>query len=353
MQHLYIHIPFCESKCNYCAFTSLSKKYEKEYFKALMKDLKFYFRFLNIKKQSIKTLFIGGGTPSIVDAKFYEEIFKFLNCFLNDKCEITSEANPNSSNEFWLKEMKNFGVNRLSFGAQSFNEKKLKFLGRNHGQKSIYDSINNAFKLGFKNINLDLIYDTKLDDKKMLNYEISHLKSIKNLIKHISAYNISIEKNTAFANKEHFKKNAYLLMKYFINSIKELGFKQYEISNFGKICKHNLAYWQGKEYLACGLSSVSFYKKQRFYTHKTLKEYIQNPIFRSVEKLDDKSLNLEHLFLGLRSVVGINSNKISQEQREKAFFLSRAKKLVYNERKKKFFNPNYLLSDELALFLQE
>lgn len=351
--HLYIHIPFCESKCNYCAFTSLAKKdYEKNYLEALLKDLQFHFEKLQISK--ISTLFIGGGTPSSINAKNYEKIFTFLSPFLTHTLELSSEANPNSADFTWLKEMKNFGINRISFGAQSFHPKKLKFLGRIHDQKMIFKTIENANKAGFKNINLDLIYDTKMDDKKMLEFELLNLEKIKSLITHLSAYNLTIEEKTAFAKKEHFKKNAPRLMKFFIEKIKELGFSQYEISNFAKnkdyICKHNLAYWQAKEYLGCGLSAVSFYNKSvRFYTAKNLKDYIKNPIFREQENLNKKDLNLEHLFLGLRSIVGIDEKKLDDEQKQKANLLLKENKLSYKN--KRYFNNNFLLSDELALYL--
>jgi len=325
------------------------KDYEKAYFQALNEDLKFHIQDLNIPKHSIKTLFIGGGTPSIISAKFYEELFSFLQPYLKQNSENTIEANPGSTTKSWLKAMFDFKINRISFGAQSFNEEKLKFLGRIHKQKEILQSLELAHKIGFKNINIDMIYDTKYDDKKMLDFELLNLNKIKNLLTHISAYNLSIEANTAFAKKIHFKKNAPRLMTYFINNIENLGFKQYEISNFGKICKHNLAYWQGKPYLACGLSGVGFYNKQRFYTVKDLKTYIQNPTFRKTEKLSSKDLNLEHLFLGLRSCVGVNIKKLSSEQIKKANFLVKNKKLIF--KKNKFYNTNYLISDEIALFL--
>lgn len=349
---LYLHIPFCESKCNYCAFTSLAKKdYEKAYLEALLKDLQFHFEELQISK--IKTLFIGGGTPSSINAKNYEKIFKFLNPFLMHNTEFSCEANPNSADFNWLKEMKNFGVNRISFGAQSFHPKKLNFLGRIHNQEMIFKAIENANKVGFKNINLDLIYDTKMDDKKMLEFELLNLEKIKALITHLSAYNLSIEEKTAFAKKEHFKKNAPRLMKFFIEKIKELGFFQYEISNFAKnktyICKHNLNYWKAQEYLGCGLSAVSFYKNMRFYTVKNLKSYIKNPCFRKIEYLSPKDLNLEHLFLGLRSVVGIDKKKLDDGQKQKANLLLKENKLSYKN--KRYFNNNFLLSDELALYL--
>lgn len=119
-------------------------------------------------------------------------------------------------------------------------------------------------------------------------------------------------------------------MKFFIKQLLELNFFQYEISNFSKtkaqICKHNLAYWQGKNYLACGLSAVGFYENKRFYTAKNLKNYIENPTFRSIEQLSSKDLNLEHLFLGLRSIVGIDETKLNQWQKDKINILLKEKK---------------------------
>ncbi|ECL2469516.1 radical SAM family heme chaperone HemW [Campylobacter coli] len=352
--HFYIHIPFCESKCNYCAFTSLKKNdYEKAYFKALKEDIVFQLKQFNIQSNQIKTLFIGGGTPSCVNAYNYEDIFKILYPLLDKNVEISCEANPNSATLNWLKNMKNLGVNRISFGVQSFHPKKLHFLGRIHNQEMIFKALENVNKLGFKKINLDLIYDTKLDDKKMLEFELEQLKQIKNLITHLSAYNLTIEPLSAFAKKEHFKKNAPYLMKFFIQELQNLGFLQYEISNFAKnnaqICKHNLAYWKGLDYLGCGLSAVSCYKNERFYTAKNLKSYLQNPIFRDVEKLNQEDLNLEHLFLGLRSIVGIKECKLSKIQKEKANLLVREKKLKFE--KGRYYNLNFLISDELALYL--
>ncbi|MBX2079389.1 coproporphyrinogen III oxidase family protein [Campylobacter peloridis] len=346
--HLYIHIPFCESKCFYCSFTSLKKKdFEKDYLNALMQDIKHQLNFFKVDKNSFKSIFIGGGTPSLMDISFYETIFTFLQDYIKDNSEISIEANPSSSNLSWLKGMKDLGVNRISYGVQSFNEHKLKFLGRNHDQKSIFMSIENAKKAGFDNINLDLIYDTKLDNTKMLDYELLNLALLN--ISHVSAYNLTIEEKTRFAKKFHFKKNAPRLAKYFIKGIENLGYKQYEISNFGQICKHNLAYWQGKDYIGCGLSAVGFLKKQRFYTKKNLKDYIANPCFREVENLNLKDLHLEHIFLGLRSIVGVDETKLEPLEKEKALFLSKKGKLVYKNGI--FYNTNYLLSDELALYI--
>ena len=140
-------------------------------------------------------------------------------------------------------------------------------------------------------------------------------------------------------------------MRHFVRGTENLGFTQYEVSNFGRICQHNLSYWQGEKYLGCGFGAVSFYDNARFYTHKSLKRYINEPNFRGVEHLSQKDLLLEHLFLGFRSCVGIDERKLNPAQRQKAQILVQSKKLIYRD--KRFFNPNFMLSDELALFLSE
>lgn len=348
--HLYLHIPFCESKCFYCSFTSLKQKNHTDaYFKALLLDLKFQIQHFELEKKSLKTIFIGGGTPSVVKAHFYEAIFKYLQPFLANEVEITSEANPSSSDKNWLKTMKDFGLNRISFGAQSFHEKKLAFLGRIHKADEIYKSVQNAKELGFSNINLDMIYDTKLDDTKMLDFELKHLDMLKKYLNHISAYHLSIEPHSAFKDKFTYKKNASNLMRYFIKNIENLGFKQYEISNFGKKCKHNLAYWQGKDYIGCGLSSVGFKTNQRYYTQKSLQAYIKDPLFRKNEFLDEKALTLERLFLGFRSCVGVKKSLLNSAQNQKAELLHREKKLI--SKQDTWYSRSFLLADELALFV--
>lgn len=349
--HFYIHIPFCESKCHYCAFTSLNLQDEKAYMSALLKDIKCNLMKFNIKKLS--SIFIGGGTPSCVEARLYAPIFKHLQDFLDEKTEITTEANPNSTNLAWLKSMREFGVNRLSFGAQSFIDEKLAFLGRSHRAKEIYKAYENALNAGFKNINLDLIYDSKLDTKKNLQFELEALSKFKKLT-HLSAYSLTIEPNTAFSKRFEYKKNAANLARFFIQGIENLGFKQYEISNFSKKgfkCKHNLAYWQGLDYAGAGFSSVAFLKNERFYTHSNLKDYIGEPCFRRLESLNARNLHLEHLFLGLRSCIGVRKSLLSAGELERANLLTKHKKLIFKQGR--FFAKNYLLADEMVLFLQD
>ncbi|CAD7286796.1 Heme chaperone HemW [Campylobacter majalis] len=346
---LYIHIPFCDTKCPYCAFGSVTgqHKLHDDYFNALACDLNS--QILKFKNLKIKSVFIGGGTPSAVNAKHYDEIFKIFKPFLNKNAEITCEANPNSADLKWLSKMRNLGVNRISFGTQSFFKDKLKLLGRTHLASDTFMAVKNAKKAGFKNINVDLIYSTKLDTKKRLREEIAQISKLK--INHCSAYALTLEQDTPFEKKYEYKKDSAILAKFLINELKNAGFKQYEISNFGKPCKHNMGYWKGDEYIGAGAYSVGFYNSQRLYSIKNLKEYIKNPCKKEIEALSKDDLRLEHIFLGLRSTIGVTKTTLNNDEKAKAEILVKSKKLDYKNGK--FYTRNFLLADELALFITQ
>ena len=341
-------MPFCESKCPYCAFGSSDDEFKKvgAYFKVLCLDLNFQLKSQNVKE--ISTIFFGGGTPSAVNAKFYDEIFSILAPLCTTKTEITFEANPNSANLAWLKHVKNLGANRISFGAQSFFEDKLKFLGRIHSKEQIFKAVENAHAAGFKNINLDLIYDTKFDTKKRLLTEVESLKSL--TITHLSAYSLTLEENTPFAGKKSYKKDSDTLAKFMIEQIQRASFEQYEISNFGEICRHNLGYWQGKNYLGVGAFSVGFVDGTRYYAKSSIDAYIAQPTHREKEILSQSELAREHIFLGLRSIIGVEAGRLNEAQKKRANLLVENEKLLFKNGK--FYNPNFLLSDEIALFIE-
>lgn len=348
--HIYIHIPFCAKKCPYCAFGSSDKEFDlvDEYFNALSFEIK------NRPLSKISTIFVGGGTPSVIKSSYYAKIFKLFEKFLDDDSEITFEANPNSANLKWLKDLKDIGVNRISFGTQSFNEKKLIFLGRNHTKFDTIKAVENAKLAGFKNINVDLIYATKFDTKKLLEDEILNLKQLE--LSHISAYSLILEKNTKFEDKKSYQKDSVNLAKFLFKKLEEIGFNQYEISNFAKVnpsrvCKHNLAYWQGKNYIGFGAYSVGFKDNKRFYALKDTKSYIKNPNFRDVESLNNNDLKLERLFLGFRSIVGVNGNLLNKTELKKAQILVDENKLFLKN--EIFYNKNFLLADEIALFIND
>jgi len=338
---LYIHIPFCDSKCFYCAFNSYTDKnqFKPYYLKALQTQFK-----TELKPKKFKSVFIGGGTPSVMDLDFYEKLFEMLVSYIDENTEISIEANPNSTSIEWLKGLKSFGVNRISFGVQSFDDEKLKFLGRNHSKTNAIKSVENAKKV-FDNVNLDLIYSTKLDNKALLKNDLNIALSLDTT--HISAYSLTIEKGTQFYKTPQNKKDDEELEIWFIDEVKK-HFNQYEISNFGEICKHNLGYWQLNDYIGLGAGGVGFKNNQRFYTYKSVEEYIKNPTFKKIEYLTKDDILEEKVLLGLRSIVGIDKNILNKTQLQKAFELVDDKLIYKNNR---FYSKDFLLADGISLYI--
>lgn len=287
----------------------------------------------------------------MVESEFYADIFALLKPHLGKNAEITLEANPNSATFGWLKNIKKLGANRISFGAQSFNAKKLDFLGRAHSVGDIFEAVKNAKKAGFKNINVDLIYGTKLDNKKLLNDEIANVAKLKELgVTHISAYSLTLESGTPFFRHKDFQKDSAVLANFMIKGLKNLGFMPYEISNFclkNKKCKHNLGYWRGDDYIGAGAFSVGCVNKTRLNAPKNLQSYINEPTNRQKEHLSGDEWAFERVFLGLRSTLGVERKYI--KNKELLVLLLKEKKLIL--RNSKVYNNNFLLADELAASL--
>ncbi len=341
---LYIHIPFCDNKCNYCAFNSYTNlnHLKKKYFNAIKTQ------FLNENPKEFKTVFIGGGTPSTMSINFYEKLFNLLNPYIKNTKEITIECNPNTSYE-WLKHIKKLGVNRISFGVQSFNEEKLKFLNRNHSSSQAINSIENAKKAGFENINLDLIYSTALDTKKLLQNDLKTAFSLP--VTHISAYSLTIENNTKWEGDYTKRKEDEELEIWFIEKIKE-KFTQYEISNFGKVCIHNLGYWKLKEYTGIGAGAVGFKKENktfRYYTQTNVYEYIKNPTKYQYEYLSKNDLKKEKVLLGLRSIVGFDENILNEKEKKRVEILIKENRLYKKENN--IYSKNFLLADAMSAYI--
>jgi len=347
---LYIHIPFCDSKCHYCSFNSYVDKFSfrESYMLALKKQIAFELKRFNAKEGSIETIFIGGGTPSTVEPALYKEIFSLLKPYIQKNAEITSEANPNSATYEWIEGMQKLGVNRLSFGVQSFNEEKLKQLGRAHNVENAITCIQNAKKLGIKNISLDLIYAVLGDTSELLAKDIAIAFDLG--INHLSAYALTIEEGTVFENKPKMSYEQLTLTQALFKNIKDKGFTQYEISNFGtNYSKHNLGYWYYKDYIGAGCGAVGFLKDSRYYPHKDVERYIENPLHVEIEKLSTEEITTEKVFLGFRCIVGVHKDNLSSIQIENAQTLVNEKKLIYKD--ELFYNKEYLLSDEISLFV--
>jgi len=315
---------------------------------AIMIQVKEEFKRFHVKEKSIQTLFIGGGTPSCVEPEHYQAFFSFIKPYLIKDAEITTEANPNSATHTWLKGMFTLGVNRVSFGVQSFNAQKLQELNRNHTPQQAKEAILNASKIGFKNISLDLIYGTVFDSKALLTEDIKSAFDLP--INHLSAYALTLEEGTKFFETPKVAKDEEELAFWFVKEIETRGLPPYEISNFGQYqSKHNLGYWRHKDYIGVGSGAVGFLKNRRFYTQKDVHHYIENPNDIVIETLSSEDIKNEKILLGLRSQVGFDEEILKKEELLKSHILVEAGKLTYHD--KHFYNPNFFLADELTLFI--
>lgn len=346
----YIHIPYCDSKCHYCSFNSYVDKFDTrvDYMQALHRQLSFELERFKAGKQSIKTLFIGGGTPSTVAPELYAPIFELLEPYMQKDAEITTEANPNSATNAWLKGMKDLGVNRVSFGVQSFDKDKLKALNRAHSPEQAKESVLTAKELGFEHLSLDLIYNYRGDTKTLLENDIK--QAFKLPIDHISAYELTIEDGTKFSSTPEVRQDDENMAFFVADEIKKLGFKHYEISNFGTYqSSHNKGYWKLENYIGAGAGAVGFLRDKRFYPQTDIERYIHDPLNITEEHLTADELLTEKIFLGLRSCIGVEKSILSDAMIQNAQFLCTEGKLKCNETH--FYNKNFFLSDELVLFI--
>ncbi|MCE3038755.1 radical SAM family heme chaperone HemW [Helicobacter anatolicus] len=341
---LYIHIPFCTSRCGYCTFNSFENKdyLQDAYVSALLADLK-----TQDNHSLISSIYFGGGTPNTLQELHYEKIFTciFEHFSIHKDCEITLESNPNLITSSWCNTLKNLGATRLSFGVQSFFEDKLNFLQREHSKKDIYYALEVACNAGFENLSIDLIYDTLLDSKKRLIEEITLAAKLP--INHLSAYSLTIEKESKL-QKQGIKEISQSFSEFLREKLSLYNFLQYEVSNYsrGYEVKHNLAYWDYQDYIGCGCGGVGKKNYQRFYTHNHLESYIKNPTFRKIENLEKKDILLEKIFLGLRSKIGVDIKLLNPKKL--AILTQNHKGYIRNDR---FFALDYFLADEIALWL--
>ena len=347
---LYIHIPFCDSKCHYCSFNSYVDKFELKdsYMKAVAKQLENDLCEFKIRKGSLTSLFIGGGTPSTIEPHLYEPLFRLLEGYFEDGAEITSEANPNSASKSWLKGMRDLGVNRISLGAQSFFDDKLRLLGRAHKAIGAQEAVERACKAGFEHISLDLIYATSLDTPERVESEIR--QALKLPIDHLSAYELTIEEGTPFQKTPDVRVESIEQARIVRNLLKHHGWKEYEVSNFGlSPCRHNLGYWEYRPYLGIGSGAVGRMRNRRYSPHRKPELYIEEPLFKEYETLTEEQMLQERILLGLRSCAGIEKGRLEGAAAERAKLLVREGKLICGEGR--YLNPDFLLSDEIALFI--
>ena len=321
---LYIHIPFCKQRCFYCDFPTFSGKdhLREEYVDALIKEIRD-----KCTKYLIKTIFIGGGTPSYLGENELEKLLKTVSELnLSKNIEYSMECNPGTVNEEKLKIMKKYGVNRISFGLQSCNDELLKNIGRIHTFKEFLENYKLARKIGFDNINIDLMYglpNLTIEVWKDTLEEICKLKP-----EHISAYSLIIEEGTVFYNlyeKDKLKlpseDDERIMDKITKDILINNGYHQYEISNFSlknRECEHNKVYWSLDEYIGVGSASSSYINGYRLTNESNIGEYIRR-VKSNEDTVVDKYKNLredeieEFIFMGLRMLSGIDLLKFNRK----------------------------------------
>jgi oxygen-independent coproporphyrinogen-3 oxidase len=320
--------------------------------KALKKQLKNeLINYVKKHNKKLETVFIGGGTPSCVKSEEYEEVLEMIKPYLIEGAEITSEANPNSASLEWLTNMNKYGVNRVSFGVQSFQDEKLKFLGRSHKSKSAINAIQNAHKVGFDGINCDIIYGVQGDTLESMKADFDQAFSLP--ITHLSAYSLTIEEGTKFFDRSSVKIDDEDLSYEIFDYINKHNFKQYEISNFAREkkyeSKHNYGYWEHKEYLGIGAGAVGYVEGRRYYPSKSIEEYIDNPFEMDYEPIDSQDIKTEKILLGFRCSNGVELSLFTEKELEKVNHLIESDKVLVKD--ERIYNKNFLLSDELALYI--
>lgn len=335
---IYVHIPFCKQKCLYCDFISFEGIIEKEeqYTEALKKEI--IENAKKIENDIVTTIYVGGGTPSYIDSKYIIDILETIkkNYNIKKNAEITIEVNPGTVTKEKLKDYKNVGINRLSIGLQSTNNKILKEIGRIHTYEDFLETYQMARRVGFKNINVDLMLALPNQDCKIL------VDSLQEIIKlspeHISIYSLILEEGTRLQKlaeqgsitlpKDEIERKMYWDTK---KVLEKNGYIHYEISNFAKSgyeSRHNLNCWKQKPYLGFGLSAHSYYNKTRYSNVTNIKQYIDvekgfvltynTKIIHEIQTKQDEQK--EYMMLGLRKIEGVSISDFKNKFVRKSYF---------------------------------
>lgn len=328
---LYIHIPFCVRKCKYCDFLSQAstKEMQQQYVEALKKEIRSYKE--QAKEYCVRTIYFGGGTPSILDAELVREILQEIRntfCIATKNVEITLEVNPKTVDAAKWTKYGQMGINRVSIGLQSAQDSELKLLGRVHTFADFCNCYNEARNAGFANISIDII--SGLPDQTLEQYTDTLQKVVALEPEHISSYSLIVEEGTKFWDMfgpqtegedrlpgEELDRAMYEQTKQFL---KAHGYEQYEFSNYAKPgfeSKHNSSYWIGVPYLGLGLGSSSYFEGKRYCNVGELSRYLevsaeQNLRMEQVEKIGKKEAMEEFMFLGLRRTVGVSKREFAK-----------------------------------------
>ncbi len=315
MRSVYVHIPFCNSICSYCDFCKFlhNDNWASLYLDSLEKEIDTYY-----ENDAVKTIYIGGGTPSCLSIGDINRLFKILKKLdLANTYEMTFECNINDIDDRLLKCLSMNGVNRLSIGIESFNKKNLEFMNRNHTKKEVIEKIKLCRAYKFDNINVDLIYALPTESLWTLKRDLNDILKLD--VEHISTYSLIIEDHTMLSYqkvKPISEELDYKMYNYICKKLGKKGYHHYEVSNFSKFgyeSMHNLTYWNNREYYGFGLGSHGYINEMRYENTRNLNKYL-NEQFRFDELLVSFQEEMENeLILGLRKLDGINVKEFSSK----------------------------------------
>ena len=366
MAGIYLHIPFCKKRCIYCDFFSTTQSEKKDnYVQALCNELKLRKDYLGT--EYIETIYLGGGTPSQLAPKDFEQIFQTLtdNFQISEKAEITLEANPDDLTTAYIADLQNFPFNRLSMGIQTFNEYTLKLLNRRHTAIQAIQAYDNCRKAGFQNISIDLNYGLPGEDKALWQKDLEQATSMRP--EHISAYHLIYEENTPLWNlREQHKVHeadedlSLSLFSLLIEHLSSHGYQHYEISNFclpGKHSRHNSSYWKEEKYLGCGPSAHSYNGTAREWNISSLDDYIAgiqngNRLFET-ETLDLYTRYNDYVITSLRTCWGMNLEHLKQKYGEKLYHYCMKLARPYLEQDKLKTENGHLILTRKGIFLSD
>ena len=356
MKSVYIHIPFCDDICTYCDFCKFYRN--NEWIDKYLSILEFEVK-ENYKGEEINTIYIGGGTPSVLNLSQLERLFRIIKIFKTNKLEeFTFECNVESITKEKLEYLYKNKVDRLSIGVQTFNAKFLNFLNRHHTKEEVFNKIKLAKEVGFKNMNIDLIYAIEKETIKELEEDLNSFLELD--IPHISTYSLIIEPNTRLyinKTKEIDEELDYEMYNLICNKLKENGYNHYEISNFAKVgyeSKHNLAYWNNQEYYGFGLSASGYIDNIRYTNTRNLNKYLKRKYTNESHILDKQETIENEFILGLRKIEGINKKEFLKKYNIDITDIDLVKKLLKEEKlidnkKNIYINPKYIYTSNLIL----
>ena len=311
----YIHIPFCNSICSYCDFCKIYYNGDivSRYLKALEKEIKSYY-----KNEKLNTIYIGGGTPSSLNINELKELFKIIDILKKeDYCEITFECNIDSIDLEKLKFLYEKGVNRLSIGIESFNKDIIKYLNRKHTKEEAINKVNLAKKVGFNNINIDLMYAIPIENMDILKEDLKTIISMD--VEHISTYSLIIEPHTILYNNkaDYIDQDIdFEMYKLICKELKENNYIHYEISNFAKKgyeSRHNLVYWNNMNYYGFGVGASGYINNIRYDNTKSISKYIDGNYVLKKDILNFNTIIENEFILGLRKIKGIRLSEFKEK----------------------------------------